>query len=491
MTLIRLENAGVNLNQTQVLQGINLELRRGDVLRVVGANGAGKSTLLKLLQGNTWPTSGSRTYHFHDEPRQSPIGAKERIALVSPELQERYQRLEFDRAALEVMQTGFAQTDYLYTPLEPQQIQRSLEFAHELQLDSLLERPFRKLSKGQMRQILLARALINNPDMLLLDEFFSGVDHISSERLREMVRSKLEHGLTLVYTTHRDEMPLSSQVRTIHLEHGQVMQSGSPTVGTRHASPLRHDIANALPTTLIEVRNANVYLGEPRDDATAQDGDATSTSSFVLKNIDFELEAGSKWLVVGHNGAGKSTFARLLRGDLPPAVGGSVSWFGSKRTPIWERHARIALVSSDLQAWHRVDATGFEIVASGFFGGIGWHRELTPEQVTWVRTLLETINATHLETRNALFFSQGELRKLLIARALVTHPDVIILDEALDYLDAPSRQLVWDLVQGETRNSSLIVIAHRQEDAPPFLTRAMRFEHGRISWVGASDQLQW
>jgi molybdate transport system ATP-binding protein len=497
--LISFEDVSVKLNDQMILRGVWLELRRGDVLRVVGANGAGKSTLLKLLRGDTWPTSGSRTYHFHGEPRESPIGAKERIAFVSPELQERYQRLEFDRTALEVMQTGFAQTDFLYTALESEQLQRSREFAQEMQLGALLERPFRKLSKGQMRQVLLARALIGNPDVLLLDEFFSGLDQVSNQRLRQMVRIRLEQGLTLVYTTHRDEEPLSISVTTIHLEHGQVVRSVHPTVEAQRTAPdpapdpapPQHDVETAARATQIEIRDANVYLGEPRDDATAQDGDATKASHLVLEHIDFKLEAGSKWLIVGHNGAGKSTFARLLRGNLSPAAGGSVAWFGSERTPIWERQARIALVSSDSQAWHRVDATGFEIVASGFLGGIGWHRELTLEQTARVRALLEALNVTQLETRNALFFSQGELRKLLIARALVTHPDVIILDEALDYLDAPSRTLVWNLMQREAQKASLIVIAHRQEDAPPFLTRAMRIEHGRIVWIGESDQLPW
>jgi molybdate transport system ATP-binding protein len=494
MPLIQLEHANVQLNDHAILERVSLTLNRGDVVRVLGANGAGKSTLLKLLRGDTWPTSGSRTYHFHDQPRQSPIGAKERIAFVSPELQERYQRLEFDRSGLEVLQTGFAQTDYLYTPLAPDQIKRSLEFARELQIEALLEQPFRKLSKGQMRQLLLARALIGQPEVLLLDEFFSGVDSASSERLRRIVRSRLEHGLTLVYTTHRDEKPLSSQVKTIYLERGKVV-SDHLTVGAQHAAPLHHDTleSHVRPATqrLIEIRNANVYLGEPRDDATARDGDATGTSKLVLEDIHFELEAGERWLIVGHNGAGKSTFARLLRGDLSPAVGGSVAWFGSERTPIWERQARIALVSSDSQAWHRVDATGFEIVASGYSGGIGWHRELTSEQRARVHHLLEALGVQNLETRNALHFSQGELRKLLIARALVTSPDIIILDEALDYLDAHSRTRVWDLVEYETRASSLIVIAHRTEDAPPFLTRAVRFERGRIAWTGDSSSLEW
>ena len=139
--LIALEQVSLNLNHRSILEQIDLALERGDVLRVIGANGAGKSTLLKVLRGDLWPTGGLRQYFFTDPPRESPIGARERVTLVTPELQDRLRRLEYDRTTLELVQTGFAQTDYLYAPLVEPQLERSRNVMRDLQLERLMAYP--------------------------------------------------------------------------------------------------------------------------------------------------------------------------------------------------------------------------------------------------------------------------------------------------------------------------------------------------------------
>jgi molybdate transport system ATP-binding protein len=481
MVLIALRKVGLELNQVVLLENINLEIVKGSVLHLLGDNGSGKSTLLKLLYGQLWHSSGTRTYYFTNPPRSSPIGAKEQMALVSPELQERYQRLNHDRSALEVLQTGFAQTDFLYSPLEPREQAMVLGFAARFGITGLLEQPFNKLSKGQMRQVLLTRALLLEPKILLLDEFFSGIDTTAKNRLRSIVSQYLESGGTLIYTTHRIEEAFVSHEQKFFLEDKTLRQKRAiKSLIKPNAKQIQE--AQSL-EVLIELINTNVYLNEPKDDATAPDGHALSSSKLVLENISFALFRHQHWFITGHNGAGKSTFARLLRGDVSPAFGGLVRWFGSAFIPIWQRQQQIALVSSDMQAWHRVDATGFEIIASGFFGAIGWHHPLTPVQTARVEKLLLQLKIGALANRNALYLSQGELRKLLLARAFVTNPEVIILDEAFDYLDGSSRDLIWSVL--EQLNATLIVIAHRAEDKPPFATKHLILEQGRVLFSGS------
>jgi molybdate transport system ATP-binding protein len=473
--LIRLKNAGLELNHQILLEKINLEIFQGDVLHLIGGNGSGKSTLLKLLSGDHWHSSGTRTYYFTNPPRSSPIGAKQQIALVSPELQERYQRLNHDRSALEVLQTGFTQTDFLYTPLEKAQAQKVLSIAKQLQISALLEQSFNQLSKGQMRQVLLVRAFLLEPKLLLLDEFFSGIEENSKERLQNIVGVFIEQGGTLVYTTHRQEKPFAVHEKTMLLENKTIHVYKPKNI--IQTVPIKETRVKDQTEILVQIKNANVYLGEPKDDATAPDGHALSSKKPILENINFTLHRNQHWLITGHNGAGKSTFARLLRGDISPAHGSQITWFGSSQTPIWERQTRIALVSSDQQAWHRVDARGFEIVASGFTGGIGWHRPLEPFETSRAETLLNQLGITHLANKNALHTSQGELRKLLLARAFVTNPEIIILDEAFDYLDPPSRNLIWTVLMQQ--NATLLIIAHRFEDNPPFPTQHLELEKGR------------
>ena len=258
MALIALEQVSLDLNHRPILSSIDLTVQRGDVLRVSGANGAGKSTLLKILRGDLWPTGGSRRYYFTDPPRESPIGARERIALITPELQDRLRRLEYDRTALELVQTGFAQTDYLYAPLNNTQLERAISVMRDLKLEGLIDRPVNQLSQGQLRQTLLARAIVGKPDILLLDEFFAGIDPDSRARLRELVDSLARGGLTIVYTTHRETETLETTTRGVTLEGGRIVPQPRAmrqrVVVTRLASPLR---VGGEP--LIEVSNANVF----------------------------------------------------------------------------------------------------------------------------------------------------------------------------------------------------------------------------------------
>ena len=478
----------LNLNHRQILKGIDLVLERGDVLRVIGANGAGKSTLLKVLRGDLWHTSGSRTYFFTDPPRESPIGARERIALVTPELQDRLRRLEYDRTALELVQTGFAQTAYLYAPLNEAQLERSSTVLRDLQLDGLMSQPVNELSQGQLRQTLLARAMVGNPDLLLLDEFFAGIDPDSRMRLCELVDSLARAGLTIVYTTHRESETLPTTTRHVTLKDGRIMGHAGVcqrVVGAQRAAPLR-----VGGETLVEVRNANVFLGDPRDDATAADGHASSHQSHVLYDIDLEITRGGHIALFGANGAGKTTLSRLLRGEIAPALGGTVTWFGQGKTPLWERQQRIGLVSSDTDARHRVEATGFTVVASGYANGVGWHAALEETQTQRVHDLLNTLGIRELETRDVRFVSQGELRKLLIARSLVTAPDVLILDEAFDYLDATSRLALFDTLEDLSAQTTFVVISHRRDEVPDWVTHGVRLEAGRVTWRGALADLE-
>ncbi len=486
--MIALEQVSLNLNHRVLLSSVDLTLERSDVLRVIGANGAGKSTLLKILRGDLWPTSGSRLYFFSDPPRESPIGARERIALVTPELQDRLRRLEYDRTALELVQTGFSQTDYLYAPLNNAQLERSSTVMRDLKLEGLMDRPVHQLSQGQLRQILLARAIVGEPDILLLDEFFAGVDAGSRTRLGELVNGLARGGLTVVYTTHREAETLPTTTRGVTLEDGRIVlhaKMRQRVVEARLASPLRLG-----GETLIEVSNANVFLGDPLDDATAADGHASSVTNHVLHDIDFRLARGGHVALLGANGAGKTTLSKLLRGEIAPALGGTVTWFGQAQTPLWERQQRIGLVSSDLEARHRVEATGFTVVASGYANGVGWHAALEEAQVQRVVGLLEALGISSLETRDVRHVSQGELRKLLIARSLITAPDVLILDEAFDYLDATSRDALFDTLEGLTAQTTFVVISHRRDEVPDWVRHGVRLEAGRVTWRGALADLE-
>ncbi len=499
VSLIYLENVNVTLNHRRVLENINFNLEAGQVWAVRGRNGAGKSTFLKLLRGEVWPDHGVGTRAFSivsDEPRESPIGVRERVAFVSPEMQDRYVRLELPVTGLEVVRTGFHQTDFLSYPLEDAQLERADKLIEDLRLEDLREKSVGQMSKGQLRQILLARALVGAPRVLMLDEFFSGVDADSRTRLSEIVGNVARDGTPILYTTHRQDETLVCTTHELEIargrivRQGQVESRGSRLEVRRSVSLETTRISSGTPEIILQITDSHVFLGRAQDDATALDGSADGGFKHVLHDLNWTIKRGQHWVVVGHNGAGKSTLARLVRGELNPAVGGAITRFGLERMPLWDIQRRVGLISNDVQVQHRVDAPGWVIVASGFGASIGWTRDLEPSEKTRVDELLETLGITHLAQRSALETSHGELKKLLIARALVTAPEIVILDEPFDYLDAPSRSLLFNLVERESERSSFIVVAHRPEDIPPSATHLLALQMGYVAYRGALDAPQ-
>jgi molybdate transport system ATP-binding protein len=496
--LVKLSAVNVSLNSKTILENISFTLQAGQCWLVSGTNGAGKSTFLKLVRGELWPDVGIGSREFaviSDEPRSSPIGVRERIALVSPESQDRLIRLELQLEGLEVVQSGIHQTDFLQYPLESDQRARVEKLLRDMNLEHLRERRISQMSKGQLRRILLARALAGNPRVLILDECFSGIDPESRADLMRSVDDAVRAGLTVIYTTHRLEERLETTSHELRLERGQTVKIG-PFVGhdesksvEKPASLSTNSAPNSNLELLIEIESADVFLGEVLGSETAPDGMGAATKKRVLEQINWQVFPGEQWAIIGHNGAGKSTLAKLVLGEISPALGGVVRRFGRERMAIWERQARIGLISSDVQIRHRVDAPGSVIVASGLGGSVGWVRDLKPEEWQRVDELMSALEISDLRDRSGLETSHGQLKKLLIARALVTNPEIVILDEPFDYLDVHSRNLLLKLIERESERTQFITVAHRLEDIPRNVTHGLWLEAGRVRFAGSLTEL--
>jgi ABC-type molybdenum transport system ATPase subunit/photorepair protein PhrA len=335
--------------------------------------------------------------------------------------------------------------------------------------------------------------------------------------------------LTVIYTTHRLEERLQTTSHELHLERGRTVKIGEfvsslepQSVGAKRPKPeatqarlltykvpvwsqegavlgvkkLASPNSPSHPVTpisnlepLIEIESADVYLGEVLGSETASDGMGAATKKRVLEQISWQVFPGEQWAIIGHNGAGKSTLAKLVLGEISPAFGGTVQRFGRQRMAIWERQVRIGLISSDVQIRHRVDAPGHVIVASGLGGSVGWVRDLEPQETERVDELLAALEITDLRDRSGLETSHGQLKKLLIARALVTNPEIVILDEPFDYLDAHSRNLLLELIERESERTQFITVAHRLEDIPRNVTHGLWLESGRVRFAGRLEDL--
>jgi molybdate transport system ATP-binding protein len=478
--LVTLDHVDVRLSGATLLEDVSLEVCAGEGLAIVGASGSGKSTLLRLLRGDLWPhpaSPGRRLFHGEDGAFESPIGARERFALVAPEQQDAYVRHDWDLAAEAVIRSGFFDAVFPAQAATAAQSARVREVAELLGIAPLLGRSILALSRGEGRKVLLARALAPRPDLLLLDEATDGLDAAARAAFLALVSRVLGAGTAVVMATHREEEIVPEIRRGIRLDRGRIVarpgagsdpESGTaprPAATARSASRSRSRSRSRPAPLLFEARGVTVRV-DGRD---------------VLAGLDFALGGGERVAIVGANGAGKSTFLRLLAGDEQPALGTIDRLSLGPRASAFDLRGRVGLVSPELQARHRFDATGEEVVLSGFAGTVGLAGDPSASERAAAAATLSRLGVPGLAGRHLLTLSYGELRKLLLARALAPAPEVLLLDEPLAGLDPGSRAWMLDAIEEAcARGAALVAVTHHADEVPGGVHRRLVLEGGRL-----------
>ncbi len=439
--LVRFEHVDVALEGVPILHDISWQLNRGEHWGIVGANGSGKSTLLGLIGGTVWPApgSGERRYDFGAGPETDAVRARSEIVLVSHELQDRYARLNWNFTALDVVLSGVYRTDVPRRRPATEQRSRALAVLRRLGVVHLAERRFLELSRGEQRRVLIARGVAFGPTVLLLDEPASGLDAAARLELASMLELAAAE-CTLVCAAHvADDLP-PMITRYLAIEHGRVIATESRAASDAPAAPAPQPTDQAA-----QAQAAAAPHAAPRDEAliALDHADVWLGTRHVLRDVCWRLEPAQHWLVTGANGSGKSTFLRLLHGQLRPALGSEIHWpaLGDPRN-VWELRKRIAWLSPELQAAYRYPSTVRACVASGFESSIGQTRALMPAETSRVDALLVEFELTDLADRALRTLSYGQARRALIARALVNRPRVLLLDEPWEGLDAPMAELL-------------------------------------------------
>ena len=199
----------------------------------------------------------------------------------------------------------------------------------------------------------------------------------------------------------------------------------------------------------------------------------------IISNLDWTVNWGENWAVLGPNGSGKTTLLNLITGDNLQGYANRIDLFGKPKgsgESVWEIKQRIGLVSADLQLHYRKSITAREVVQSGFFDSVGLFRFCTPQQRETADCWIQRLQIENLGDMIFDRLSNGERRMVLVARALVKHPDLLILDEPCQGLDINNRQRVLSLVDtvGRSKTTGLILVTHYEEEIVPSITHTLR-----------------
>lgn len=476
---VSLHAVGVRRGEKWALREVTLELPAGGRFALIGENGSGKTQLLKLLAGDVWPTpTGSEVRRYLLGRREVPlIEAKPRMAYLGGESQDKYARYGWDFKVRDLLATGAHGTDLLLAPVSALQRRRIEGALRACGLTQLADRMFSSLSYGQKRLALLGRALCRAPDWLLLDELYNGLDAQFRRKIDRVLASAGAQGQAWVVAAHRaDDVPRGTQ-GVIELRQGRV--EAIEALRPAQLSRLRRAARERAPQAKFKAPVSKAGRSAPLVRLT--DVDLFVAYRRVLHRVSWELHRGEHWAVFGANGAGKTSFLKLLYGDLAPAQGGRIERKGHpKGSHIADWKRRVGYVSPELQTDYAVDVTVRDLVASGRHASIGLADPPTPSDLRAAARWLKVFDLSAFSQRKPRELSYGELRRALIARALVGGARILLLDEPLTGLDPRQRAEIKGLLERLMRSQLTLVIAvHHPEDLPRGMSHGLRLAGGR------------
>jgi molybdate transport system ATP-binding protein len=466
---------------------LNWQINSGEHWVIWGPNGSGKTTLAGVLMDQVAVVKGGVRRHYRKDADAYP--GRPAMALVSPHqyhsFYDREQTLDDMRHFAGRVSDHTPAASLLYDGSQRVVMDavdtRKSEFIDCLELGPLLEKPLSALSSGEFRRMLIARAMIAHPRMLILDEPFNNLDAKSKQILDKTLRRLGSADTQMVLITHRTTEIGNLFSRILHLDRGDMIWQGNrsdffrrmdrsvkPSRATLPPVPKRGPLPG-MGETIIRMRNVGVVFGDRR----------------ILHNIDWTVRRGENWALIGPNGAGKTTLLRLITGDNLQAYANYLELFGRRKgsgESVWDIKAHIGWVADDLQARYQRNLTGYDVICSGFFDSIGLYRFCSPDQKQTVRQWIDTLELDDVADELFHRMSFGQQRLVLIIRALVKSPKLMILDEPCSGLDAAHRHRVLQIVDaiGQRHVTSLLFVSHHPEEIPVCVSRRLYLNAGRV-----------
>ncbi|MFD2161056.1 ATP-binding cassette domain-containing protein [Paradesertivirga mongoliensis] len=476
--IVHVSNLNLQYQYKLVLKNLNWTINRGENWLLGGISGSGKSSLAKVIAG-LQNAVGEVEFNFNIDSAlpakvlfvESWYQFKNVEGVANFYYQQRYTSLQ----AKETLTVGAELISYSKeNNLEFAEVEKLLK---ALNFSSLRNSQLLELSSGEHKKLQLIKALWLKPQLLIIDQPYTGLDKDSRKTLNSLLDEICADGVQLILICNDTELPASINCFA-EIREGQLVQVESREM----ISTAPERTSRELPDFL---KQSPVYSSE--NIVKMIDVSISYGEKMVLRNINWEVKAGEKWLLQGPNGSGKSTLLSLVNGDHPQSYANNFYLFGNKRgsgESIWDIKQHTGIISPEFHWYFDASSTVWQSVASGLFDSVGLFRQLPFSQKAKVDELIEFFDLT--ENKDDLLSSLplGKQRLVLLARTIIKNPELLILDEPCQGLDQQQTQYFNQLVDELCNNGmTLIYVGHFESALPSCLEKRIVLENGEVKAI--------
>ncbi|MGQ8336121.1 ATP-binding cassette domain-containing protein [Sunxiuqinia sp. A32] len=497
---LKIVDLNLKIDGKAILNNVTFSLMHNESLAITGASGSGKTLLGKVISGRLRPSAGDVIYNSAINPVM--VDQQDHFIFFSGRASmhygQRYESTGMDHGP--TVETFLKK--FISDEKEEMMLQEVSQVVKQMEISHLTERKLLDLSNGERKRVQLAAALLQKAGLLVLDQPFVGLDVHSREKLSSLLEQVRKAGVLLIIICDPHHIP-NTVTKVLELKDGRQNQfvdrkDYQPEIEIVGHHKLVDDNQFLSLLKEVEERFEDVILMKKVN--------VNLNGKQILQDVDWNVKQGERWALLGHNGAGKTTLLSLISADNPQGYDNHLILFDRKRgsgESIWDIKKKIGLVSPELHLYFLRGAGIFntipgladssyqaysrftcrDVVLSGFRDEVGFTSKSTEYQDKMADAWLSVLNLSHLGSRMFIHASLGEQRSVLLARALVKSPALLVLDEpcqGLDHLQTKHFTSLIDVICKRLK-ITLIYVTHHYDEIPKSVTHLLQLEQGKVT----------
>ncbi len=474
--LLELNKVSLVYRALPALEDVSWQFLQGQHWACMGPNGAGKTSLANILS--------EQASHYSGDYRRSQSLEQQGIAYVCFEqakaLCERDKKLDDSETRADASDPGTLVEKLILGDQAPNE--QFHYWVERLGIGHVLKRGLRYISTGEMRKTLLITAILSKPRLLILDSPLDGLDRSAQTEMRHVLDELLLSDISLLLLCRQIEDIPEGISHLLVLDRGQAVACG-PAKAVMAMNRIRELMAPELPSLaplpLAAARPYRLAAGEPL--LQLRKVNVSYGDLQVLREVNWLFPRDTHCCVSGPNGCGKSTLLSLITGDNHKAYGQDITLFGIRRgsgESIWDIKQKYGQLDNQLHLNFVRGMRVIEVVVSGFFDTIGLYDHWGDEQRKTAEQWLAALGLEQYSRQGFDTLSFGLQRMVLLARAMVKSPVILLLDEPTLGLDGHHRRLILRAIDHIAAGSDtqVIFVSHSAGDIPTCINQHLVFE---------------